>query len=118
MVECYLGLLHPAANLVEEVLQENNRVIGRGRLRVCGLRHGDDRGNPAIAEAARIQGTVIIEATIGTDGTVINARVVRALPMLDEAALQAVRQWRYTPTKLNGKPVEVRMMVSVTFTGR
>lgn len=70
---------------------------------------------PAIAVSAAIEGTVIIEATIGTDGTVKNARVLRTMPMLDESALAAVRQWVYTPTKLNGQPVEVVMTVSVSF---
>lgn len=70
---------------------------------------------PAIAQAARVQGVVIIEATIGTDGQVVDARVLRAEPLLAEAALQAVRQWRYTPTRLNGQPVAVIMTVTVMF---
>ena len=70
----------------------------------------------AIALAARIQGIVIIEATIGVDGRVVDARVLRSVPMLDQAALDAVRQWEYTPTLLNGAPVPVIMTVTVTFT--
>ena len=70
---------------------------------------------PAIAQAARVQGVVIIEATIGIDGEVVDARVLRSVPLLDEAALQAVRQWRYTPTRLNGQPVAVVMTVTVNF---
>jgi protein TonB len=70
---------------------------------------------PADARAAGVQGIVIIEALIGTDGTVIAAKVLRSVPMLDDAALEAVRQWRYTPTLLNGEPVEVRMTVTVNF---
>ena len=61
------------------------------------------------------EGLVIIEATIARDGTVQNARVVRSVPGLDESALAAVRQWAYTPTKLNGVPVEVVMTVTVSF---
>ena len=71
---------------------------------------------PAIAQAARVQGIVIIEATIGADGQVINARVLRSVPLLDAAALDAVRQWQYTPTLLNGVPVPVIMTVTVQFT--
>lgn len=71
---------------------------------------------PAIAQAARVQGIVIIEATIGADGHVINARILRSVPLLDEAALEAVRQWQYTPTLLNGVPVPVIMTVTVQFT--
>ena len=71
---------------------------------------------PQIAQAARVQGIVIIEATIGEDGQVINARVLRSVPLLDQAALDAVRQWQYTPTLLNGVPVPVIMSVTVQFT--
>jgi protein TonB len=70
---------------------------------------------PRDAIAARVQGIVIIEALIGTDGTVIGAKVLRGVPMLDEAALEAVQQWRYTPTLLNGGPIELRMTVTVNF---
>ena len=70
---------------------------------------------PIEAAAAGIEGTVIIEATIGRDGTVQNARVIRSVPGLDESALSAVLQWAYTPTKLNGVPVEVVMTVTVSF---
>ena len=73
---------------------------------------------PAIAQSARVQGVVIIQATIGVDGRVIDASVLRSVPLLDEAALAAVRQWRYTPTHLNGIPVAVVMTVTVNFTLR
>ena len=62
-----------------------------------------------------MSGTVIVEATIDTDGRVRSARVLRSIPLLDEAALDAVRQWEYTPTLLNGTPVAVIMTVTVTF---
>jgi protein TonB len=71
---------------------------------------------PPIAQSARVQGVVIIEATIGTDGRVQDARVLRSIPLLDAAALDAVRQWQYTPTLLNGVPVPVIMTVTVNFT--
>ncbi len=70
---------------------------------------------PAIAQAARVQGVVIIEATIGVDGRLINARLLRSIPLLDQAALEAVRQWEFTPTLLNGVPVPVIMTVTVNF---
>lgn len=70
---------------------------------------------PAIAQSARMQGVVIIQATIGVDGAVVDATVLRSVPLLDEAALAAVRQWRYTPTRLNGEPVAVIMTVTVNF---
>jgi periplasmic protein TonB len=71
---------------------------------------------PPIAQSARIQGIVIIEATIGADGQIVNARILRSVPLLDQAALDAVRQWQYTPTLLNGVPVPVIMTVTVAFT--
>ena len=70
---------------------------------------------PPAAQAARIQGPVIIEATIDTDGRVQATRVLRGLPILEGAALTAVRQWVYTPTLLNGVAVPVIMTVTVMF---
>jgi periplasmic protein TonB len=71
---------------------------------------------PSIAQSARVQGVVIVEATIGPDGKVSDARVLRSIPLLDQAALDAVRQWVFTPTLLNGVPVPVIMTVTVNFT--
>ena len=71
---------------------------------------------PAIAQSARVAGVVIIEATIGPDGKVIDAKVLRSVPLLDQAALDAVRQWEYTPTLLNGVPVPVVVTVTINFT--
>jgi protein TonB len=71
---------------------------------------------PPIAQSARVQGVVIIEATIGVNGTVDEARVLRSIPLLDAAALEAVKQWQFTPTLLNGVPVPVIMTVTVNFT--
>jgi TonB family protein len=70
---------------------------------------------PAIAKSARVAGVVMIEATIGPDGKVIDAKVVRSVPLLDQAALDAVRQWEYTPTLLNGVPVPVLVTVTINF---
>lgn len=70
---------------------------------------------PAIARAARVEGIVILEAVIGEDGAVRDVRVLRSLPLLDDAAIDAVRQWRFTPTLLNGRPVPVVMTVTVAF---
>jgi protein TonB len=71
---------------------------------------------PPIAQSARVQGVVIIEATIGPDGRVKDAKVLRSIPLLDQAALDAVKQWVYSPTLLNGVPVPVIMTVTVNFT--
>ena len=71
---------------------------------------------PPIAQSARVQGIVIIEATIGPNGSVQDARVLRSIPLLDASALEAVKQWTFTPTLLNGVPVPVIMTVTVQFT--
>ena len=70
---------------------------------------------PEIARNARVEGTVILEATIDERGVVTDARVLRSVPLLDNAALAALRQWRYTPTLLNGVPVRVLMTVTFRF---
>ncbi len=71
---------------------------------------------PAVAQGAKVQGVVIIEAVIGEDGRVRAARVMRSIPLLDEAAMEAVRQWEFTPTLLNDAAVPVVMTVTVNFT--
>jgi len=70
---------------------------------------------PTLARRARIAGVVIIDAIIGPDGRVTEARILRGVPMLDDAALAAVRQWAYTPTLLGGVPVPLEMTVTVNF---
>jgi periplasmic protein TonB len=70
---------------------------------------------PALARASRVQGVVILQATIDSRGNVESATVLRSIPLLDQAALDAVRQWRFTPTLLNGMAVPVIMTVTVNF---
>ena len=71
---------------------------------------------PAIAQSARVQGDVVIEATIDEEGKVADARVVKSVPLLDQAALDAVQQWEYRPSLLNGVPTPVVTTVTVKFT--
>ena len=73
---------------------------------------------PQIAQRARVEGVVIIEATIDRRGKVSETRLLRSIPLLDQAALDAVRQWEYDPTLLNGVAVPVIVTVTVTFTLR
>ena len=70
---------------------------------------------PPEALQAGIGGIVILEATIGTDGRVRNAKILKSIPQLDQAAIDAVSQWEYTVTQLNGQPVPVIMTVTVNF---
>jgi TonB family protein len=71
---------------------------------------------PLAAQDAKVQGVVIIEAVIDTAGFVARGRVLRSIEMLDEAALEAVKQWQFEPTLLNGAPIPVVMTVTVNFT--
>jgi protein TonB len=70
---------------------------------------------PALAQSVRKEGTVILEAVINERGEVSQVRVLRSIELLDGAAMDAVRQWRFTPTLLNGQPVPVVMTVTVSF---
>jgi len=70
---------------------------------------------PDLARQARVQGTVILEAIIDSLGNVTDVRVLRSVPLLDQAAIDAVRKWKYEPTRLNGVPVPIVMTVTVTF---
>jgi protein TonB len=71
---------------------------------------------PALAQSARTEGVVIIEAVIDERGHVASVLVLRSIPLLDQAAVEAVRQWVFTPTLLNDVPVPVVMTVTVQFT--
>jgi len=70
---------------------------------------------PAVARAARIQGTVVLSAVIAKDGTVENLSLLSGHPLLVPAAMDAVKQWRYRPYTLNGQPVEVMTQIHVNF---
>jgi protein TonB len=71
---------------------------------------------PPIALAARKEGLVILEALIGEDGSIRAVKVLRPEPLFEQAAITAVRQWRFSPTLLNGEPVPLVMTVTVSFT--
>ena len=70
---------------------------------------------PAIAKAAGVQGTVVVEAVISRTGTIESLHVVSGPPMLREAAMEAIRTARYQPYKLNNEPIEVETMITVNF---
>jgi len=71
---------------------------------------------PPLARQARIQGTVVLHAIIDKEGKVAQLEVVSGHPLLVQSAIEAVKQWRYKPTQLNGDPVEVDTTIQVTFT--
>ena len=70
---------------------------------------------PPIAKAARLQGTVVLQAVISKQGTIENLKVISGPPMLYQSAIDAVSRWRYRPYILNGEPVEVETQVSVVY---
>ena len=102
----------------------NRSGIARQERRLPGRRgHYPSRrfGNavyPAEAMAANIDGVVTAEITVNEQGVVADARVLNSNPVLDEAALKAVREWRYDPTMVDGKAVPVKMTVTVNFSLR
>jgi protein TonB len=71
---------------------------------------------PPLAKSARIQGSVVLQAVIGKDGSIQNLHAISGHPMLTPAAIDAVKQWRYKPYFLNGEPVEVDTQITVNFT--
>jgi TonB family protein len=90
------------------------RVGGR-ILMPARVRHVDPI-YPPVAESARVQGVVILEVVIDPDGHVADVRVLRSIPLLDQAAIDSVRQWEFAPTLLNGTAVPVVMTTTVQFT--
>jgi protein TonB len=87
-----------------------------GGVQSAKLVFGPKPSYPAIARTARIQGTVRIQAIIGRDGSIRNLQVVSGPPLLIEVAKEAVQQWRYQPTLLNGEAVEVITEIDINFT--
>jgi protein TonB len=71
---------------------------------------------PPLARQARIQGTVRFTAVIGKEGTIQNLQLISGHPLLVQSAQEAVKQWAYQPTLLNGEPVEVITQIDVNFT--
>jgi protein TonB len=87
-----------------------------GNVAQANLIHQVTPQYPAIAKTAHISGTVLLHAIIGKDGTVQDLQYISGPPLLMRSAMDAVRQWRYKPTLLNGDPVDVDTTISVVFT--
>ena len=86
-----------------------------GMVRVPKLLHRVTPAYPELAVAARTSATLILEATVGTDGRVQEVKVLRGQPLFDGPALEAVRQWRYQPLLLNGVPMPFIVTVTLSF---
>ena len=88
-----------------------------GQIQAAVLIYRKDAEYPKIAKQTGAKGTVTLNATIGADGNIKKVKVVSGHPMLTNAAVEAVKQWRYRPTLLNGQPVETDTQVLVNFVG-
>jgi protein TonB len=88
-----------------------------GQIQQAVLIYRKDAEYPKIAKQTGAKGVVTLNATIGADGNIKKVKVVSGHPMLTSAAVDAVKQWRYRPTLLNGQPVETETQVLVNFVG-
>ena len=92
-----------------------SRIVVRSTVTEGMLLHRVTPEYPPLARQARIQGQVLLQATISRDGTIENLQVITGHPMLVKSAIDAVRQWRYRPYLLNNQPVEVETQITVNF---
>jgi TonB family protein len=118
------GLIAPTE--VQRILAQQRLLVapsGRTPIRISDLPGVKPptvvkRVNPAhppVAMQARVSGTVVLEALVDERGRVADARVIRSIPLLDQAALDAARQWEFTSTVVNGEAVPVLVMLEMTF---
>jgi protein TonB len=87
-----------------------------GKVQPASLIHQVNPVYPQIARQTRVQGVIVMEAIISKEGSVENLRVVSGHPLLFQAAIDAVKQWKYRAATLNGEPVDVITTITVTFT--
>ena len=104
--------LAPPANAAPLLTEDSGKVD-------LGLRVLDkDNGQilyPSEAEKAHIQGLAIVEGTITTTGTISNLKLISGTPILGNSALESVKTWRFKPTRLDGRPVEVHTLVDISY---
>jgi len=94
---------------------QNRTVVRSAQVMEAMLVHRVQPEYPRLAITTHTSGTVVLRATIGTDGQIRNLEVLSGNALLAQAAREAVMQWRYRPTTLNGQPVEVETQVTVNF---
>lgn len=105
----------PAPKEPPKVNRQTGPVAIGGNVAAANLIHRVEPLYPSLAKAARIQGIVIFQAMIGVDGQIRDLQLQEGHPLLVAAARNAILQWRYRPTLLNGKPVEVVTTITVRF---
>ena len=101
---------------VKETPKPPQRIRVGGNVQAANLIRKITPQYPPLAKQARVQGTVKFQAIIGKDGTIQNLQLINGHPLLVPAATEAVKQWLYKPTLLNGEPVEVVTQIDVNFT--
>jgi protein TonB len=109
-----LGGVLASANSAAPKIEVKRLKVSSG-VTAANLISGPKPNYPPIAKQARVQGTVVLQAVISKSGTIEGLKVVSGHPMLTQAALDTVRNWRYKPTYLNGEPVEVETTINVNF---
>jgi periplasmic protein TonB len=116
------GSSYDISTLLRNVAPVAPKLAAPSKLRVSsGVAHGMlihrvSPEYPQVARVARVEGRVILQATIGKDGSVQNLRLVSGHPLLVQAAIDAVKQWLYKPYYLSGEPVEADTTIIVNFT--
>ena len=103
------------SNLPPPPKDTSKRIRVGGQVQQASLINKVQPVYPPLAKQARISGTVRLQAVIAKDGSIIELQVLSGHPLLQQAALDAVRQWKYRPTLLNGEPVEVDTTIDVIF---
>ncbi len=111
-----LSIALAVALVAQLVAQEAKRIRVGGNVQAAKLVHKETPKYPPEAKEARIQGTVRLEAVIAADGKVKQVTVLSGETVLADAAVEAVQQWVYEKTLLNGEPVEVVTQIDVNFT--
>lgn len=101
---------------VKAEVKQVQRIRVGGNVQAANLIRKVTPQYPPLAKQARVQGTVKFQAIIGKDGTIQNLQLMSGHPLLVPAATDAVKQWLYKPTMLNGEPVEVVTQIDVNFT--
>lgn len=111
-----LGSTSTTPILAKTLVPTPRRVRVPARVAEANLVYDIAPKYPPEAGQARIEGTVVLLAVIRKDGTVEDVRVESGLPVLAQAAIEAVKQWRYRPYLLNGEPVEINSQITINFT--
>jgi protein TonB len=104
-----------AAKAPEKAPVAIQRVHAGGLVRLGQALHKTPPQYPAAAKAARVSGDVVLECVVGTDGRILEVKTKSGNPLLVRAAVEAVWQWAYEPSRLNGVPIEIVTNITVSF---